>query len=475
VRRLLVALVLAALALPAVASAHPLGNFTTNHFTRLEVAGDRVYVTYVLDLAEIPTFQERAVVKRLGETAYGRRLAAEVGRQLTLTVDGRPAALQRLDEKVGFPRGAAGLRTTRLEALYATGSLAHEPARIAYRDGTFPGRLGWREVVAQARDGARLTSSSAPATSASDELRAYPKDLLSNPLDVRTATLAVEPGTSPGAPPTLSTGAVDSAAHVAGATETGFASLISQRDLGAGVIALSLLIALFWGAAHALTPGHGKAIVAAYMVGSRGTARHALLLGLTVTVTHTAGVFALGLVTLGLSEFIVPEDLYPWLNLVSALLVVGVGVTVLRARVRNARTKQAHGHDHDHHHHHHGHDHDHDHEHGHSHMPADGSGLRGLIAVGVSGGLLPCPTALVVLLAAISLHRVGFGLALIVAFSLGLAAVVSGIALLAITAKSWFSRTSFEGGLVRALPAVSAAVILLVGVAMTLRALPGVV
>jgi ABC-type nickel/cobalt efflux system permease component RcnA len=479
VSRLLVALVFAALALPAVASAHPLGNFTTNHFTRIEVAGDRVYVTYVLDLAEIPTFQERARVDRLGQAAYGRRLAADIGSQLTLTVGGRPVALHRLDQEVGFPRGAAGLRTTRLEALYATASLRHAPVRIAYTDATFPGRLGWREVVVQARDGAQLTSSSAPDKSASDELRAYPKDLLSDPLDVRTAALAVDPGTSPGDPPALSTGAVDAAAHVKGATETGFASLISQRDLGAGVIALSLLIALFWGAAHALTPGHGKAIVAAYMVGSRGTARHALLLGLTVTVTHTAGVFALGLVTLGLSEFIVPEDLYPWLNFVSALLVVGVGVAVLRTRVRSARTKDAHdhhhhdhAHDHDHHHHHH---HGHDHDHGHSHVPAEGTGMRGLIAVGVSGGLLPCPTALVVLLAAISLHRVGFGLALIVAFSLGLAAVVSGIALLAITAKSWFKRTSFEGGLVRALPAVSAAVILVVGLAMTVRALPGVV
>ena len=475
-KRLLVVLAFAALALPAVASAHPLGNFTTNHFTRIEVAGDRVYVTYVLDLAEIPTFQERGTVKRLGEAAYGRKLAADIGRQLTLTVDGSPVALRRLDQEVGFPRGAAGLRTTRLEALYATASLAHRPAHIDYRDATFPGRLGWREVVVQARDGAQLTSSSAPGKSASDELRAYPKDLLSDPLDVRTATLAVDPGSSPGAPPALSTGAVDAAAHVAGATETGFASLISQRDLSAGVIALSLLIALFWGAAHALTPGHGKAIVAAYMVGSRGTARHALLLGLTVTVTHTAGVFALGLVTLGLSEFIVPEDLYPWLNLVSALLVVGVGVTVLRARLRKARGP---AHDHHHHHHHdHDHDHAHDHHHGHhshDHVPAPDSGLRGLIAVGVSGGLLPCPTALVVLLAAISLHRVGFGLALIVAFSLGLAAVVSGIALLAITAKSWFSRTSFEGGIVRALPAVSAAVILVVGLAMTVRALPGVV
>jgi nickel/cobalt transporter (NicO) family protein len=477
VKRLILTFVLAALALPAVAAAHPLGNFTTNHFTRIEVAGDRVYLTYVLDLAEIPTFQERGAVRRLGEAAYGRRLAGDIRAQLALTVDGRRVALRRLDQEIGFPRGAAGLHTTRLEALFATAPLAHRAAHIAFRDSSFPGRLGWREVVVQAREGASLRRSSAPETSASDELRAYPKDLLSDPLDVRTATLSVDPGTSSGSPPALSTGAVDSAAHVAGAGETGFASLISQRDLGAGVIALSLLIALFWGAAHALTPGHGKTIVAAYMVGSRGTARHALLLGLTVTVTHTAGVFALGLVTLGLSEFIVPEDLYPWLNLVSALLVVGVGFTVLRSRVWSARRRKTHHHhpqhSHDHEHEHH-HDQTHDHHHGHEHVPPPGSGLRGLIAVGISGGLLPCPTALVVLLAAISLHRVGFGLALIVAFSIGLAAVVSGIALLAITAKQAFGRMSFEGTVVRALPAVSAAVILVAGLAMTLRAVPGV-
>jgi nickel/cobalt exporter len=214
---------------------------------------------------------------------------------------------------------------------------------------------------------------------------------------------------------------------------------------------LSLALALFWGAAHALTPGHGKAIVAAYLVGSRGKARHALALGGIVTVTHTIGVFALGVVTLALSEFVVPEDLYPWLNLVSALLVVGVGLGVLRRRLRRSRH-----HNDDHHHHHHNHD----------HSP------RGLIAVGISGGILPCPTAFVVLLAAISLHRVGFGLLLIVAFSLGLASVITGIGLLAISAKQLFSRMSFEGAVVRALPAVSAAAIVALGLVMTFRSLP---
>ncbi len=189
----------------------------------------------------------------------------------------------------------------------------------------------------------------------------------------------------------------------------------------------------------------------AYLVGQRGTPRHAVLLGLIVTATHTVGVFGLGLVTLALSQFIVPERLYPWLNLVSGVLVVAIGASVLRSRWRHRR-----GHEHGHHHHEHG--------------PSG----RSLLAVGVSGGLLPCPSALVVLLAAISLHRVAFGLLLIVAFSAGLALAITGVGLLAVLAKSVFRRASFDGRLMRLLPVASAFVILVAGLAMTVRALPKV-
>jgi nickel/cobalt transporter (NicO) family protein len=265
----------------------------------------------------------------------------------------------------------------------------------------------------------------------------------------------VETGQSAGPPPVLSSARdLDAPVRVDSESESGFAQLITEDDLSLGVVLIALAVALFWGAAHALTPGHGKAIVAAYLVGTRGKARHAFLLGGMVTVTHTIGVFALGLVTLALSEFIVPEQLYPWLNLVSALLVVGVGLAVLRARFRRAR----------HHHHHHHHDH--------HHHDQRTQGVRGLVAVGISGGLLPCPTALVVLLAAISLHRVGYGLLLIVAFSVGLASVITAIGLVAVTAKRAFARMRLDGPLVRALPAVSALVVLGLGVAMTARAVP---
>jgi ABC-type nickel/cobalt efflux system permease component RcnA len=460
-----VALVVVALAIPALAAAHPLGNFTTNRHAEVVLSGDRVYLHYVLDLAEIPTFQARAEVSRLGRAGYARRLVERIRTGVRLSVDGAPRRLAPLGRSLVVEPGAGGLQTSRLEAVFDAGPAG---SALAVRDETFGDRLGWREIVVRAERGARILSSSAPAASTSDRLRAYPEGRLQSPLDVTAADARAEPGRQPGVAPAIGTGAVaEPSSH------DGFASLIVERELSAGFVLVALALALFWGAAHALTPGHGKAIVAAYLIGTRGRARDALALGGIVTVTHTIGVFTLGAVTLVLSELIVPEDLYPWLNLVSAVLVLAVGVTVLRQRVLAARAH------HHHHHHHHGHDHDHsgmsDEEHARAHLPQAGAGWRGLLAVGISGGLLPCPTALVVLLAAISLQRVAFGMVLIVAFSVGLAAVVSAIGLLAIGVRRTFSRLSFDGPLVRALPAVSALAVLGIGVAMTLRALPGVV
>jgi nickel/cobalt transporter (NicO) family protein len=191
------------------------------------------------------------------------------------------------------------------------------------------------------------------------------------------------------------------------------------------------------------------------------------MLGGTVTAAHTAGVFAIGFVTLALSQFIVPEQLYPWLTLASGLLVVAVGVGVLRQRLRSRSGSN-------HHHHEHGDDHGHGHGHEHHHHGDDALTSKGILGVGVAAGLLPCPSALVVLLSAIALHRVGLGLALIVAFSVGLAATITAIGLVAVLARRAFGRLSLNGPVVRALPAVSAALILAVGVAITVKALPAV-
>jgi nickel/cobalt transporter (NicO) family protein len=471
-KRLVVFVVaLAALVVPVAAAAHPLGNFTVNRFSRIEPSGDRIYVLYVLDMAEIPTFQAKPTVTAEGARAYAQGLATSIGRSLDLSVDGRRLVLHPLRRALAFPPGQAGLHTTRLEVVYQSEPLrGDKPTRLEYRDANFADRIGWKEIVLRASGGSRIESASVPSKTISDELRSYPKDLLQSPLDVTEARAQVVPGSGPGVPPDVLSGkALQARVGVRAVSDSGFASLIAKDRLSPGFVLLSFLIALFWGAVHAFSPGHGKSIVAAYLVGSRGTARHAALLGLTVTVTHTIGVFALGLVTLALSAFLVPEQLYPWLNLVSALLVVGVGVSVLRWRVRDWKRSRVHAaHRHDHTHTHEGHAHDHD---GHRH-PEPGMNVRQLLGVGISGGLIPCPTALVVLLAAISLHRVGYGLVLILAFSVGLAAAMTSIGLLAVTAKRAFTRLDFEAGAVRLLPALSAFVIVSLGLAMTLRALP---
>jgi ABC-type nickel/cobalt efflux system permease component RcnA len=470
VKRLLVALVvLVALAGPVAASAHPLGNFTVNRYSELDVAGNLVYVVYVLDLAEIPTFQAGGR-RGIHAEPYARR----IGANLHLTVDGKPARLVPVREELAFPPGQGGLTTARLEVLF-TGPKLSGDARLAYRDGNYADRIGWKEIVVSPSAGAHLARSSAPSSSVSERLLAYPKNLLASPLDVSSATASVVPGPSAGAPPSLaSSELLEQRAAVRAVGDSGFARLIVHDDLGAWFVVASLFIAFFWGAAHGLGPGHGKSIVAAYLVGSRGTARHALMLGGTVTITHTIGVFALGLITLSLSQFIVPEQLYPWLNLVSALLIVGVGVSVLRWRLVEWRRARAHEHAHRHGHAHSHDDHGHPHGHGHDHSHDGSLSMRGLLGVGISGGIIPCPTALVVLLAAVSLHRVGYGLVLIVAFSLGLAATVSGIGLLAIGAKGLFGRFDVERGVLRLLPAVSALVVLGLGLVMTLHALPKV-
>jgi nickel/cobalt exporter len=468
--KLLVATVLAAAALlaaPALASAHPLGNFTINHYSRVQPSGDRVYVLYVLDMAEIPTFRERQGMGTPEE--YAAATAQRIARELELVVDGERLRLTPIEHAIALPPGMGGLKTLRLQVVLRTGEIQRgdAPRSLSYRDTTFPGRIGWKEVVVAPAGDAVVTTSSAPEESISGELLAYPKNLLQSPPDVTAATASFEPGPSAGPVPRLaSRDALAQRVAVRTPTDGGFASLIAERELGLGFVLLSLVIALFWGAAHAFSPGHGKAIVAGYLVGTRGRPRDALMLGLIVTVTHTSGVFALGGVTLLLSAFIVPEQLYPWLNLVSALLVVGVGFTILRWRIRVWRRGDPLGHSDDHDHgHHHGHDDGH-------HHGAEGRG--GLLGIGISAGIIPCPTALVVLLAAISLQRVGYGLVLILAFSVGLAVAVTSIGLVAVLARRTFSRVSFDGAVVRALPALSAVVVLGLGFVMTLRALPGV-
>jgi ABC-type nickel/cobalt efflux system permease component RcnA len=298
-------------------------------------------------------------------------------------------------------------------------------------------------------------------------------------MDVRLGSFAVGPGAGTLLAPASPYGSGSTTTNRSG---DGFADVFARAAAGHGVLLVLLLAAFAWGALHALSPGHGKSMVAAYLVGTRGTARHALALGMTVTVSHTIGVFALGLVTLALAQYVLPEQLYPWLNLVSGLMVVAIGAAVLRSRLRRLRGSAVHPGHHDHHHPHDGHDHPHGghdhaagHDHGHSHVPPDGLTWKGLIGMGASAGAIPCPSALVVLLGAIAQHQVALGLLLIAVFSMGLAATLCLLGLLVVSARRLAGRLPVPGRLASAVPALSTLFILGVGLMLTGRAIPQVI
>lgn len=283
-----------------------------------------------------------------------------------------------------------------------------------------------------------------------------------------------------------------------------------------GSVPLAIAACFVWGAMHALSPGHGKTIVGAYLVGENATAQQAVFLGLTTTITHTAGVFALGLVTLFLANFILPEQLYPWLSFLSGLIVVDIGLRLLINRLRSFpwfkkifsihsadhhshdhltvhshehlpthshSHSPAHSHDHvtahSHDHpptqsHQHAHDHSDQHSSAHSHLPpgADGSPVtwKNLLALGISGGMVPCPSALVVLLSMVAIGQAGFGLVLVSAFSLGLAGTLTLLGVLLVNARRLFERVPTQFRFARVLPAMSALFITLLGLGISAQA-----
>lgn len=510
---LMLALVAVAMtALPA--AAHPLGAFSVNRLSRLEVGADRLLVRYILDVAEVPAFQEAQALDVNGDgtladaelAAYAARRGAGIRDGLRVMVNGAPVALGIDGQTLTLPSGQGGLRTLRLEATFSAPLPADVPVTVEIIDRNEPDRPGWREIVARAGAGRALADTTVPAADASDDLRAYPDDLLASPLNVRQARVTAQPAAT--------MALADSAAAPASARVTdAVGALVAADQLTPMAIALALLLAFGLGAVHALSPGHGKTVVAAYLVGARGTARHAVALGVTVTITHTIGVFALGLVTLFLSQYVLPERLFPWLSAVSGVLVVAIGLGLARARLTDllrrprgmARLVPAtapaaaahhhgdgdwhtHDHDHDHHHQHDDHGHDASHHHtthshgwfaaghdhgpnGHTHQLPERLSWRGLLALGISGGLVPCPSALVVLLGAIALHRVGFGLLLIVAFSAGLAAVLTGIGLLLVMAGRLFARMPVDSRALRLLPVGSALLVTAAGLVLVAQAL----
>jgi nickel/cobalt transporter (NicO) family protein len=332
--------VLAALA-PATASAHPLGNFTTNQLVQVRFNERDVQLSYVLDQAEIPTFQQlqRYDSDGSGKLEPGEReplidsLLAEVSDGLLVQAEGRELSLEGPEAvRLGFPPGQGGLNLTRLEAGFEA-ELPADTAAVEVSNEAFGDRTGWRAIQALPGRGTDVRSS-VPATDPTDRLRSYPRDLLQSPPDDRLAGFELGPGT----------GTVSAPDGPAGGEPTqdragdGFADALASGETE-GWLLLTLLAAAFgWGALHALSPGHGKAMVAGYLAGSRGTPRHALALGLTITATHTVSVFALGLIVLSASELILPERVYPWLSVASGLLVAAGSRCARQTSAKRATT-----------------------------------------------------------------------------------------------------------------------------------------
>jgi ABC-type nickel/cobalt efflux system permease component RcnA len=494
------------LANPQPGSAHPLGNFSISQYAGIHIGDDAIALRYFIDMAEIPTFQELQTREIPADPAeprvarYLRDTAETLKKGLALEVDGQRLALDVRSAEVMFPPGVGELPTMKMAILFRArlaGSRRGTVEELRYRDENFAARAGWKEVIAVGLSGSTVVESSVPDRDRSRELSDYPTDLLDSPPQVREARLrfsrpvptvattaptpiapsapAVQAVAAPAAPDAGAAEApIAAKANVQSVTRSSFTDLIitCELTLSAGVIAL--LVAAALGAFHALEPGHGKTVVAAYLVGSRGTARHALILGLIVTASHTAGVYLLGGVTFLASHYVVPDRLYPWVALASGLTIAALGLSLFWRRFKEGAAGHDHAHDHDH-----AHSHDHVHEHGHVHGHEGHHhhhehgvvSLRQLWALGITGGIVPCPAALVVLLSALSLRRVGFGLLLIVAFSLGLALVLIAIGMLMVYARRLVARFDERGPLVtRWLPLASSAVMILLGVSIAVQA-----
>jgi nickel/cobalt exporter len=507
--------------------AHPMGNFSINHYSKLNVGQKAVQIKYVIDMAEIPTFQEMRQFNlrpEPGSAEVERYLAAQEDKLesgLSLRIDGRPVRLASRSRRVQFAEGAGGLSTMRIELVFR-GDIDASPAprNLIWADHNFAERAGWKEVVAVA-DGVRLLNSSAPATDRSGELTSYSSDAVASPpqdlaaevtfqsldqpgpltgtspkggkagpgqdapgIETRSSTPAKKESAELSAAPTssprremtiINTAPRPGSVQVQKTPRNRFTELIStQGDLSFWMLLSAGLIAAGLGALHALEPGHGKTLVAAYLVGSRGTAGHAGLLGLVVTASHMAGVYLLGIATLYASRHIVPDQLYPWLGTISGLSVAGIGILVF---LRHWTGESG--------------DHSHASGKNHSHwfssrakttanpgeVASSGEStkrerplsLRELCVLGITGGIVPCPAALVVLLSAFSLHRIGFGLFLITAFSAGLAFVLVMAGLVVVYAKrAMSSHLRSENRIVRNLPLLSSAFMIAMGIGLVL-------
>lgn len=470
---------------PVQVSAHPLGNYTVNRAVVMRVGASEIEVRYIIDMAEIPAFTELQAIDRDGDAqadpseagAYAASTCAAVRSAISLDVDATDLPLRvGAAPELTFPAGAGGLPTLRLVCHFAAdqrGSGGERTIRIA--DATDDGHVGWREVTISAGRGAAVAAADVPDKSPSAELTSYPTDALQTPPDVRAGTARFRLSGQTSGEPALMSPAMPASRDTA---DDPLASLIGG-DLSPAAFTIALLVALALGAAHALSPGHGKTLVAAYLVGSGGSMRHAATLGLTVAATHTAGVFLLGGATLLIGQFLVPERVIEWLSLGSGVVVLALGAgLVVRATHRShGATPDAHGREHTQH-----HDHSHPHEVHHHLHPQRGPALPELrrwnvIALGLAGGMVPSASALIVLLVAITTGRLIVGMLLIVAFGAGMAIVLAGLAVAAtllrgaLRAPGGLRAHPLARAAGRAVPLIAGIAVMIAGLSATIGAL----
>ncbi len=552
--RALVVLLLSVLGLTlmgaAPASAHPLGNFTVNSADRVQVVRSGVAVLHVLDLAEVPTLQLSQPSKGVdtngdGElddaelTSYAKNECVTIAGELTLSVDGSRSPLSVAQASGQQRPGQAGLATARLECRLTAPD--RPLATVALTDEATVSRNGWKEITLLSSCG-RLAASTVPTDSASNLLTAYPQDLLRSPLNVTSASAKIEPGGPCTDGADASTTADKVQARGVGRLTAAFTDFVKRPTLTPAFVVLAVLLSIGFGAAHAVAPGHGKTVVAAYLIGQRGTRRQALWLGATVTVAHTGSVLALGAL-LTLTTLANPELLVPYAEVLSGLLLALLGGYLLYGARRTLRVADhihdddhhhvartpddpddhEHPHDHDHEHpHDHGHEHPHDHGHGghdhgdhgdhhphgvrelvpvgagsdlvvaevartpvvhshggrrHSHAPLDDKplGWRSLATMGLAGGLVPSPSALIVLLGATALGRAWFGVILVLFYGLGMAMTLTAAGLFLLRTQAMLTRRGWAIGegstALRLLPLITAGLVVLVGAVLVVRGL----
>lgn len=590
---------LACFLVSATLSAHPMGNFSISHYTRLEFQKQEVRVTYILDFAEIPTLellQQWGVAADRHDQASATAIqnqtrieaAAWLG-NLKLSVNGGRVPVPLTGVHTTLSDGAGGMAILRVEMLGSVASA--QGGELLMEDTNYPSRTGWKEVVVRSEEGVSVSQSSATSADLSRGLTQYPVDPgIVPPQDVTarvswTVPVAAAGVFSPSPAPLEKTKTYDQpiiaprnevaplsapepkneARPVAQAPAGAFgtrqqaapgtvvagdylSTMLHNRSFGFGAVLLGLLAAFTLGGFHALSPGHGKTIVAAYLVGSRGTMKHAAFLGFMVTFTHTVSVFLLGLGVLFFQQYVVPDRIIPILGVVSGLSIVGIGGWLLYKRAKALTDAQghhdhghahhvhshnhhhshsheshhAHSHNHEHvanarlaassrtalltaeddhaHHHQHGHDHNdghthshgpHDHEHDHHHhdggfvhththngvshshvVPDSKITFGALVALGASGGLVPCPSALILMLSAIALGHAALGLALLTSFSAGLALVLIAVGGLVLFAKNRLpnAKGASDHPFFRLMPVFSAVVVMILGLLMTLSA-----